>query len=858
MKKALGMFLLLASLSLLVGRAGSAESWKELLDQADSLSDAGKYNSAIVVGQKALEKAKKELGDEDTVVALVLDRMGLYHVYQANYGSSESLWKRALAIREKALGSDHPDVAKSLDHLAFLSYVLGRYAEAEPLQKRALAIKEKALGSDHPDVAKSLDILALLYGTQGKDQEAELLLKRALAIREKALGPDHPDVARSLDNLALLYCLAQGKYAEAEPLFKRALVIREKALGPDHPDHPYVAESLENLANLYLAQGRYAEVEHLLRRALAIWEKALGPDHPYVAGSLTNLANLYFEQGKYAQAQPLFKRALAIREKALGPDHPDVAESLGNLAFVYLPQGRYAEAEHLLRRALAICEKALGPDHPNVAESLTDLAVLYFDQGKYAEAEPLYKRALSISEKALGSEHLYVAPLGRWLAICCMVQGKCAEAEPLYKQALDNLEKGLGRDHPNVAWILEPFSYNFRLRGNAKKSLETAKRAFEIRKKNFRDGSSVMSEKDALTYSLFMRTSASNYLSVFLDWGLDEDTLVRSAVDVIVSSKGQVSDEIFARNKSIISEPDTNLLPLVDSLCYTRFRISKLYVEGPDEDSHKSYWPLLDSLSKEKERLESELAWRSASFRQNQELWEVDAQKILNALPKKSVLVEYLKYNYHQIQPDSLLPRGYLPRYLVVAAFPPDSVFITDLGEVLEIDSLIDQYRRHLLNVSASDRLPSIVDQIDYEKIAKSLYDKIWKPIEEQIPMHDILFIAPDGGLNMVSFAGLMGEDGKYLIEKYPIHYLSSGRDLIRLKDEAEPGSGLFALGDPDYNATAFARLSIPEGAPEDSLPEVDYYATRNVRSGCGELKDMTVSALPWTSCPGPDQKLRR
>jgi Tetratricopeptide repeat len=55
-----------------------------------------------------------------------------------------------------------------------------------------------------------------------------------LAIREKALGPEHPDVAQTLNNLAELY-RAQGRYM-AEPLFERSLRAVEKALGPNHPE----------------------------------------------------------------------------------------------------------------------------------------------------------------------------------------------------------------------------------------------------------------------------------------------------------------------------------------------------------------------------------------------------------------------------------------------------------------------------------------------------------------------------------------------------------------------------------------------------------------------------------------------
>jgi len=85
-----------------------------------------------------------------------------------------------------------------------------------------------------------------------------------------------------------------------------------------------------------------------------------------VANSLNNLAQLYGKQGRYAEAEPIYQRALAIREKALGREHPDVAHSLNRLAKLYQAQGEYAKAEPLYQRALAIREKALDPEHPDM------------------------------------------------------------------------------------------------------------------------------------------------------------------------------------------------------------------------------------------------------------------------------------------------------------------------------------------------------------------------------------------------------------------------------------------------------------------------------------------------------------
>jgi len=124
-------------------------------------------------------------------------------------------------------------------------------------------------------------------------------------------------------------------------------------------EHPNVAQSLNNLAELYQAQGNYSQAQPLYQRSLAIREKALGKEHPNVAQSLNNLAELYQAQGNYSQAQPLYQRSLAIREKALGKEHPDVATSLNNFAALYQAQNDIPRAIEFLNRGSNIQEHNL-------------------------------------------------------------------------------------------------------------------------------------------------------------------------------------------------------------------------------------------------------------------------------------------------------------------------------------------------------------------------------------------------------------------------------------------------------------------------------------------------------------------
>ncbi len=67
-------------------------------------------------------------------------------------------------------------------------------------------------------------------------------------------------------------------------------------------------------------------------QALELWRHLLGEEHPIVAQSLNNLAELYRDQGRYSEAEPLYLQALDICEQRLGVNHPQTITTRENLA----------------------------------------------------------------------------------------------------------------------------------------------------------------------------------------------------------------------------------------------------------------------------------------------------------------------------------------------------------------------------------------------------------------------------------------------------------------------------------------------------------------------------------------------
>jgi tetratricopeptide (TPR) repeat protein len=746
----------------------------------------GAYAKAEPLYLRALAIQEKSLGPEHPDVGVSLN--GLANLYSAlgDYAKAEPLHLRALAIREKSLGPEHPDVAVSLNNLANLYSDLGDYSKAEQLYLRALAIREKSLGPEHPIIPGYLNNLAIIYSTLGDYAKAEQLYRRALAIREKSLGPEHPDVAASLNNLGSLY-FKMGAYAKAEPLYRRALAIKEKSLGPEHPN---VATSLNNLALLYRYNGDYAKAEPLYRRALAIREKSLGPEHPDVAGSLDNLALVYAALGDYAKAEPLHLRALATREKSLGPEHRDVADSLNNLAILYCKKGDYARAEPLQQRALAILEKALGVDHPEIAKPLNNLAALYRDLGDYGKAESFYQRTLAVREKALGPEHPFVAHSIEDLAVLYRDRGEYAKAEPLFRRALAIMENAAGPENPYVDTFLGDMAVLYAAKGDFAQAVTVQARANSAGERNLTINLTIGSERQKLAY-LTLFSKQTDFTLWLHSRSLPHDPQALDlAFTTLLRRKGRgldvMADTIGALRRRAAPEDQA----LFDQLAEARSQLAALTLQELGTGKPETYRARLTSLKDRVEELESALSVSSPDFRAQAQ--PVTLAAVQSALPAGGALVEFAVYTPRDPRNNkNELPPCYLA-YLLTAQGRPKWV---DLGEAAPIDRAITAWRKALRDPRRAD----------VKRLARVVDEKVMRPVlalaQSGLGVPRRLLIAPDGQLNLVPFAAFVDRQGHYLVERYSISYLISGRDLLRPPVPRPDNQDTVIVADPDYGA---------------------------------------------------------
>jgi len=695
------------------------------------------------------------------------------------YDEAFKIAERVLDIREKILGPDHRDVAASLINLATLHRDKGEYGKAEQLYDRGLTILEKSIGPEHPDVARALNNLAILHRFRDDFAKAEQFYNRALNILEKALGLDHLDVTVTLNNLAILYT-DRSNFAKAEQFYLRALAIKEKTLGPEHLD---LAPALSNLANCYQNKGDYAKAEQLLYRSLAIVEKSLGSEHYYVTFPLINLAILYRYRGAYAKAEQLSLRALAVKEKTLGPKHHEIGAILSSLAILYRLRGDYAKAEQFYQRALDILEKTRGSEHSTVAHSLNNLANLYYDIGDHAKAEQFYQRALAIFEKAMGLEHPNVAyPLNN-LANFYRNRGEYAKAEQFYRRALAIREKASGPESPSVAESLNGLALLYAAKGEIAQAVTFLSRANAVRERNLALNLVVGSERQKLIYLALFSKETDFTLSLHKQAAPDDPRALDLALTTLLRRKGRGLDAMSDAIATLRRHAAPQDQKLFDQLVEARSQLATLTLKESDAATPDAYRTRLKPLEEKVERLEAELSARSDRFRAQTK--PVTLAAVQSALPADGALVEFAVYTPLEPQTEKGKPPRYIA-YLLASKGRPKWV---DLGDAAEIDRAVGAWRKALRNPNRTD----------VKRLARAVDEKVMRPVRPLLGKTSRLLIAPDGSLNLIPFAALVDEQNRYLIGRYAISYLTSGRDLLRLQTSLPSENAPMVVANPAF-----------------------------------------------------------
>jgi CHAT domain-containing protein/Tfp pilus assembly protein PilF len=759
-------------------------------------SERGDFTKSEELFLKALKMCKQTFGEESESVAQTLDNLGLAYFNEEQFEQAEISYTNALKIRNKLLGEKSLASSESLDNLGTLYYRTGKFAKSEEFNLKALEIRKNLLGEENLKTLNSMNNLAVLYLGKGKYSQAEPILVKVLELNEKLLAEDNADLPDLLSNLAGLYSVT-GEYNKAEKLYEKALEINKKILGDENLSSAHL---FTQLGILNTKKGNYNLSEIFLTKGLEIRKKLLGENSPLAANSLNYLASLYSLKGDTDKIENIYLKVIEINKKNLGEEHNDTVNPQVNLAAFYGNTRNFVKAEQYYFNVLNIYKKTLGENHIFTANVLNLLGTLYIEKNDYKLAEEYLVKAAEIRKKILGENNVTYAISLDSLAILAEEKKELEKSKQLLQKVLEIRLTNLGENHSLTADTLQnlaELSYKMQDYANA---LKYSEQVNEAREKSLSKSLSVGSERRKRAYLRKYDLELNVALSLHLNAIPDNLFASKLALEQILRRKGRATEATNQNIETLRQRAKAEDLVLLDKLSEKKTLFSNISILGAGRQDPEEYKQKLKSLEEEIETLEQTISLNSAEFRSQNQV--VSLENVRKSLDEKSLLIEFISYRPVDIEKNRFQEK----HYAVYILDSQGKIGWVELGEARPIEELIDSLRAKLRDKHSS------LDK-ELKPISRKLDALIMQPIRKLIEKNKRLLIATDDKLNLIPFATLVDEKGKFLVENYKVSYLTSGRDLLRLNIKTENSSAPVIIGNPD-----FGPISKLNSLNEDSI----------------------------------------
>jgi len=637
----------------------------------------------------------------------------------------------------------------------------------------------------------------------------------------------------------------------------RALSLIERLEGPTSPA---VIVFLSNLTFFYTAEGDFVRADAAVQRLLPLIQPfitATPPNDPGLAIIFHNIGAAFRARGEYARAEPFYRALLRIRER--DPQSAAFVEALNAMAGFLMSKQENKEAEALLRRALAILEEkkplmaslrkldatSVKPFDLALAHVLNSLAVLQHANGDINAAAESYQSAIKLIETSLGADSITSAAARQNLALVRKDQKKYQEAEELYLGARATIERMLGPSHLETAKIFGNLAMLYMAEEKVDKALAALKSNVEISELNLNLILSVGSESQRQSYVNALAGYVDSVISFHTRLAPDNQEARSLALTTILRRKGRLLDamaEMFVRLRNRARADD---IAKFDQLISLRTQLAGFFLEGRNSGDPESFAKKINALDDKVQKLESELGQNYAELRLATTPTTIG--EIQLAIPENQVLVEIVSY-----RPVNPKTSGFAgdqhwgpPRYVAYILRrqgEPDWVELPTAGAV------IDDSARELRALIRSEAPPA-----DVGRVAKRVFQQVFEPIAKKLGDKQDILISPDGALNLIPFAALIDANDHFAVEKYSFTYVTSGRDLLRLRNHLPSRQGPVIIADPEFEPAADENTQ-PENSNDAPTPlSKDLHqsfdpleATADeAKEIAGQLKDSVVFAGP-------------
>ena len=574
--------------------------------------------------------------------------------------------------------------------------------------------------------------------------------------------------------------LNTGNISKSREMYGKALIFLEK--GEDIIDQGYV---YQGKGNICLFTGENAMALVMYDKALTFFKKAedsLGQSNVYISKG-----NFYSRIGCNQKALELYDKALVFFKKAGAP--LGQGNALIKKGLLYSMLGNHSKGLNMLNNALTFYKKTKNSiGQGNVYLSKAEI----FSKNNYKERQDglkLYNNALKFFEKAkelFGQGEVY-----RNKGDIYLLNGNHKTALEMYNKALlfykriEDIESEsyaligkaqvlskLGRRDEAVALFEEAISKLEKVRTQT---------AFSEMKGTFMEK----------VYEQYEETVLFMLENKFYDKAYKYAEMMRARVFLDRMGEGLVPLE-----KGL--KPD--LMEKRDNLVARLSALTKQMQETAGKDGKK-----LEELKRQYRKVESEFEDLLITIRLENP--EYAAVKYPQPITVKDVQANVLRPG------ETLVSYFVSPEKLYVFIVSKDHFKVVPIKiNEKEVSGLIKLYNDTLTGDNPNT----------FIRHCATLYEKLFKPVEEYVKEGQDIIIVPDGELAKIPFETLAtGRDEKnrptYLLEKYRLRYVQSASLLSLLRKHYRrdsPTQNFIGFGDPVYDYKNFKEGKAERGKP--------------------------------------------
>ncbi|GAB1541696.1 tetratricopeptide repeat protein [Scytonema sp. NUACC21] len=689
-----------------------------------------------------------------------------------------------------------------------------------------------------PAVIKAKQLLeqAKQQSQQGQFQQAIQILQYALAIFRDEKSPSWE--ATTLNDIGKLY-LKSGEAQVALEYLNQALAIRTQ-LG----DNSAIGRTLSYIGDAYKDLQKTQSALDSYKKALEIFKTEKSPS--WEATTLNDIGDLYVETGKVQIALEYYNQELEIRKQL--SDRSDEATTLNNIGFAHLAIGQFQTALDVGKEALKIAETL--DERSEEAKAQFLIGFTYNGIGQTQKALNSFKEAVSIFRelKDASGEAATLIFLGFIEEQPTKVIEYLNQALPLTRQLKspieeatllswigisyitnEELEKGLS--YLNQALLISKRVENSLVETNVIQGLG----AYYYKNKQLQKALESFTQVLQIYQTINLIAGKAEFLAIIglihqnLNQPAEAIVNLEQAAELTLKTRGSLrrdnkekTRQKFLEFKGIITIPLVKLLieqkqydkayewvnraTTADLADYTR--LVNVKIENPEAQKAIDEW---NQKNKQLDSLQQNLNLPNQfSNAAAQQIRLVEAEvitkaeeisrrfpeiaEIFEAKPKDiATLRANIPIGTVVVQPVLLTDTTDIPDAVAIFVLTRDDLTVKKVViKANEFDTLVTKYREQLANPTDPD----------FINTREELYDILIRPVESEIRAASPtqLSIIATGKLRYIPFETLYdNKTEKYLIEKYPVNYLTrlSTHSLQQQVNRNKSTLSVLAFGNP-------------------------------------------------------------